>query len=267
MKQSYLKNEVAAYWNKNACGTVHATSEKFSKEYFDEIEDYRYKVEPEIFSFAQFTRYHGQKVLEVGVGAGTDFLQWVRAGVKAYGVDLTEEAVNHVKKRLDIYHLSAEDIRVADAEKLPYENGYFDLIFSFGVIHHSPDTVKALEEIIRCTRKSGTIKIMVYNRRSLNAFYFYLKYGLLAGKPFRTISDIIYHHMESIGTKCFTINEIKTILANYPIEIKKISAEVTSYDLLLNKPAPVRLLAYILACIAGNKKCGWFLTFELQKLS
>lgn len=267
MGQINLKDEVAAYWNKNACGTTATSSAKFTRQYFEEIENYRYEVEPEIFSFAQFTRHRDQKVLEVGVGAGTDFLQWVRAGAKAYGIDLTEEAVTHVKNRLDLYGLSAEDVRVADAEHLPYQDNYFDLIYSFGVIHHSPDTIKALEEIIRCTRKNGTIKIMVYNRRSLAAFYHYLKFGLLAAKPFRTFSDVIYHHMESIGTKCFTINEIKMILANYPVEIKKISANVTSYDLLWNKPAPFRWLAYFLACMAGYQKCGWFLTFELQKLA
>ena len=143
-----LKTRVKEYWNTEACGTDVAEAPKFSRQYFDQIEDNRYRVEPEIFAFAQFTRFRDQKVLEVGIGAGTDFMQWVRAGAKAYGVDLTEEAVEHAKKRLDAYGLSAEEVRVADAENLPYPDNTFDLVYSWGVIHHTPDTIKALEEII-----------------------------------------------------------------------------------------------------------------------
>src|SRR5687767_13620453 len=165
MNQSAVKDEVAKYWNKRACGTGVTAAEKFSRDYFDEIEDYRYRVEPEIHGFAQFTRYRGQKVLEVGVGAGTDFLQWVRAGAKAYGIDLTEEGVAHVKHRLAVYGLAAEDVRVADAENIPHPDETFDLVYSYGVIHHSPNTIRALEELIRCTKVGGTIKFMVYNSR------------------------------------------------------------------------------------------------------
>lgn len=95
-----LKAQVQSYWNKQACGTGFTRRQKFTKAYFDEIERHRYAVEPEIFAFAQFTRHYGQKILEVGVGAGTDFLQWVRAGAHAYGIDLTTEGVAHVQHRL-----------------------------------------------------------------------------------------------------------------------------------------------------------------------
>lgn len=106
-----LKQGVAAYWNEGSCGTDAADSQKHSIEYFEEIEEHRYAVEPEIFSFAQFPRYHGKKVLEVGVGAGSDFLQWVRSGAKAYGIDLTQKAIDNVKHRLDHYGLKAENFR------------------------------------------------------------------------------------------------------------------------------------------------------------
>jgi SAM-dependent methyltransferase len=266
MNNDELKSAVIAYWNEEACGTSAATSSKFTREYFDEIEEYRYTVEPEIFSFAQFSRFRDQRVLEVGVGAGTDFLQWVRSGAKAYGVDITDEAVKHVRHRLEQYGLFAEEIRVADAENLPYENDFFDLVYSFGVIHHSPNTIKALNEIIRCTRPGGLIKIMVYNRLSLNTLYLYLQHGLLAGKPFRSLSDVVHYHMESPGTKAFTIGEIKSMLAKYPIKINHIEANVTSYDLRWNKSRIQRFFAYVLACLVGYQRCGWFLTFELTKL-
>jgi SAM-dependent methyltransferase len=266
MNEESLKNAVIDYWNGEPCGTQAAKSPRFSREYFDEIEAFRYSTEPEIFSFAQFSRFCGQKVLEVGIGAGTDFLQWVRSGARAYGVDITEEAVKHAKYRLDQYGLVAEDIRVADAENLPFSDDYFDLVYSFGVIHHSPDTVKAIEEIIRCTRYGGLIKLMVYNRRSLNAFYLYLRHGLMSGRPFRSFSDVIYHHMESLGTKAYTMAELKILLSHYPVKINHMEAIVTRYDLRWSKPGLQQFLAYILACVAGYRKCGWFLTVELVKV-
>ena len=265
MNKSDLKRAVIAYWNEEACGTSAATSSKFTRQYFDEIEEYRYAVEPEIFSFAQFSRFRNQSVLEVGVGAGTDFLQWVRSGAQAYGVDITEESVRHVLHRLQQYELLAEEIRVADAEHLPYEDERFDLVYSFGVIHHSPDPIKALEEIIRCTRKGGMIKIMVYNRRSLNALYLYLRYGLLSGRPFRSFIDVIYHHMESLGTQAFTLGEIKNILSKYPVKINRLGATATHYDLRRDKSRLQQSIAYLLACLVGYHRCGWFLTFEVVK--
>lgn len=265
MNEKEMKAQIRKYWNKRVCGAEAASSTKYSPQYFDELEDYRYNIQSEIFSFAQFTRFHGKKILEVGIGSGTDFIQWVRAGAKAYGVDLTEEAVRHAKKRLDIYGLSAEEVRVADVENLPYADDTFDLVYSWGVIHHTPNTIKALEELIRVTRRGGKIKIMIYNRRSLNAFYMYLYFGLLRGKPFKSISWILYHHLESIGTKAFTIREIKKILVKYPVCIKDIRAKVTNYDLLWDKPFLFRFISYILACLFGYDKVGWFMTIDLEK--
>jgi ubiquinone/menaquinone biosynthesis C-methylase UbiE len=263
--EASLKSQVRDYWGKEPCGTAIAKSKEFSREYFDEIETYRYHVEPEIFSFAQFTRFRGCKVLEVGVGAGTDFIQWVRAGALAYGVDLTAESIEHVKKRLEVYGLKAEEVRVADAENLPYPDNQFDLVYSWGVIHHTPDTIKALEEIIRVNRPGGMCKIMVYNRHSLSAFYKYLCWGLLRGRPFRSISWLLSHHQESIGTKAFTIGEIKAILSRYPVGKVKIQAHVTKYDLLYNQPLWLRIPAYVLACLFGFDRVGWFMTIEFEK--
>jgi len=102
INETQLKQDVHDFWNARACGTWEIDKEKFSLEYFEEIERTRYEVQPEIHPFADFNSAKGRKVLEVGVGAGTDFLQWVRAGAKAYGMDLTEEAIAHVEHRLNL---------------------------------------------------------------------------------------------------------------------------------------------------------------------
>jgi SAM-dependent methyltransferase len=149
------KETVRAWWGQQACGTQFAESDKFTPAYFAEIEEARYRLEPYIHSFAQFTRYRGKKVLEVGIGAGTDFVQWVRVGALAYGIDLTAEAVAHTRRRLELEGLQAMDLRQADAEHLDYPSDLFDLVYSWGVIHYTSDPFKALSEIVRVARPGG----------------------------------------------------------------------------------------------------------------
>src|SRR5437660_11038979 len=123
-----LKGEVKAFWNRQSCETQYAHSEKITREYFEEIEKWRYADQPFIHSFAQFTRYHGKRVLEVGFGAGTDFIQWLRAGALTSGVDLTEEALANLTHRIEVYDLpQPERLQVADAEQLPFPAQVFDL--------------------------------------------------------------------------------------------------------------------------------------------
>src|ERR1043166_1062107 len=94
-----LKSEVKAFWNHQSCETQYAQAEKFTRDYFEQIEEWRYADQPFIHSFAQFTRLNGKRVLEVGFGAGTDFIQWLRAGAIACGIDLSEEALRSEERR------------------------------------------------------------------------------------------------------------------------------------------------------------------------
>ena len=165
---SSLKNQVCEFWNQQSCDTQVAKAAKFSAQYFEEIEAFRYYDQPFIHAFAQFTRYRGKRVLEVGFGAGTDFIQWLRAGAVATGIDLTPEALDHLAHRIAAYGLPpAENIQVADAESLPFADNAFDLGYSYGVLHHTPDTIKALQELTRVVRPGGELKVMLYNRHSI----------------------------------------------------------------------------------------------------
>ncbi len=262
-----LKESVKKYWNIASCGTEFIREQKHSKSYFEAIENFRYTIEPEIFGFAQFTRFHGKKILEVGVGAGSDFTQWVRAGSLAHGIDLTEEAINNVQERLKLYELSAVDLKCGDAENLPYENNQFDLVYSWGVIHHSPDTERCLDEIIRVTKPGGQIKIMVYNRHSLFAFYQYLIFGLFKGQPFQSLASILFKNQESPGTKAYTIKEVHQLLSSRPVSVTIIRTPITNHDLLYYHQSKfVKMLARTAASIFGWEKVGWFLMIDLQKM-
>ncbi|MEX0849063.1 MAG: methyltransferase domain-containing protein [Candidatus Dependentiae bacterium] len=265
MKDEQLKSQVKAYWNKASCGTEYILKEKYTLAYFQEIEQHRYTIEPEIFSFAQFPRWHGKEMLEVGIGAGTDFTQWVRSGAVAHGIDLTQEAIYNTQKRLSLFGLSAKEVKVADAEHIPYQDNRFDLTYSWGVIHHSPDMEQCLSEIIRVTRPGGTIKLMIYNKHSLFAFYRYLLAGLFKGRPFAKWDDILFDHQESPGTKAYTSKEIKKMLKKYPVTLQLLKAPATNHDLLFYKLGVFRWLAYCAACLLGWNRIGWFMMIEMQK--
>jgi len=212
-----LNDEVRSYWEQEACGTqkvVVGEIEKFSREWFESVESYRYHVEPFIHSVAQFTRHHGKKLLEVGVGAGTDHLQWARAGLDCHGVDLTDEAIETTRRRLELYGLSSHLQRI-DAETLPFEDNSFDVVYSWGVIHHSDQPEKIIVEIHRVLKTGGTFIGMMYGKYSLASLKMWITYALLKGKPWRSFANVIWNHMESIGTKAYTVPELKSLFSAF----------------------------------------------------
>jgi len=262
-----LKQQVAEYWNKTPCQTPVATAKPFTREFYEQIEDYRTGDEPEIPGFAEFTRYHGKEVLEVGVGAGTDFIQWARAGARAHGIDITEEAIRNTRQRLELNGLTCESLQVADAERLPFPDESFDLVYSYGVIHHTPDTVKALEEIVRVMRIGGRGKIMLYNKRSSIAWLNWVRHALLKGKIFKSLDSVLFDHMESLGTKAYTRGQVEAMLAPYPVRIRNLDATVAHRDLMPKQPFPVRVAAHLISILIGLNRCGWSMKIDFEKMA
>jgi 2-polyprenyl-3-methyl-5-hydroxy-6-metoxy-1,4-benzoquinol methylase len=174
-------DEVRAYWNARPCNIRHSQRPVGSKEYFDEVEARKYFVEPHIPGFAEFPRWAGKRVLEIGCGIGTDTINFARAGAQVTAVDLSDESLTLARQRAEVFGLSNR-IRfyAADAERLadtvPPEP--YDLVYSFGVIHHTPHP----ERVIRQVRDhfvgpESTLKIMVYHRDSWKVFWILLTEG------------------------------------------------------------------------------------------
>src|ERR1043165_1097592 len=139
MNCNSINQAVKSYWEQEACGTqefITGNMDELSPGWFRQIEEHRYAVEPFIHSIAQFTRHSGKTVLEVGVGAGTDHLQWAKAGAKCYGVDLAGKAIRIAQAHLSTYGLQS-CLQQIDAEELPFPDNFFDIVYSWGVIHHS----------------------------------------------------------------------------------------------------------------------------------
>lgn len=253
-----LKGRVRDFWNEQSCDTQVAESAKFSREYFEEIESFRYRDQPFIHSFAQFTRYRGKRVLEVGFGAGTDFVQWLRAGAVVSGVDLTPEALENARRRIAAYQLPPpEKIAVADAEDLPFESGSFDLGYSFGVLHHTPDTLRALGELVRVVKPGGEIKVMLYNRYSVWVFNQWFKHALLKGRPWKSLGWVLWNFNESAGTKAYTRGELARMLPALGLRRICVQTEITSADYLGSSSFPPLNWLYRLAILLAGERHSW----------
>jgi ubiquinone/menaquinone biosynthesis C-methylase UbiE len=209
--------EVREYWNKRPCNIRHSPQPVGSKEYFDEVEARKYFVEPHIPGFADFERWRGKNVLEIGCGIGTDTVNFARAGADVTVVELSDESmkvaeqrteVMEVANRVTFYNGNAEEL---DAFLPPQQ---FDLVYSFGVIHHSPRPERILEQVKRYLKPGGTMKLMVYNRRSWKVFWMVMKHG--KGDLRRTRELIAQHSEAQFGspvTYAYTKDEFCELLA------------------------------------------------------
>ena len=227
LRQPGLKEEVRDFWNADPCGSRylgdHADFEAHARA--------RFQLAPYIHEFAGFTQSAGQRVLEVGVGMGADYLEWLKAGAQATGVDLSIASIERAKRRCELAGY-VPDLRVSDAEDLPFSDDVFDVVYSYGVMHHSPDTPQCIGEAWRVLKPGGALRIMIYHHPSLTGFMLWLRYGFLRGKSLR---QSVRDHLESPGTKSYTQEEARALLQGFEqIEFRQ---AFSPGDLLLNEPS------------------------------
>jgi 2-polyprenyl-3-methyl-5-hydroxy-6-metoxy-1,4-benzoquinol methylase len=166
------------YWNTRPCNINHSKKTLGSLEYFNEVDNKRYFVEPHILNFADFNNQNNKKVLELGCGIGTDSIRFAQAGAILTAIDLSDKSIEITKKRFKEYNLNAS-LYCGNIEELSsfITPQIYDLIYSFGVIHHTENPNKVLKEIKKYCNSDTKIKIMLYNKYSWKAFIFFLLYG------------------------------------------------------------------------------------------
>jgi ubiquinone/menaquinone biosynthesis C-methylase UbiE len=181
------KQRAREQWTGDPCGSNYGQKYPFAtREYFDEVERHRYEVyAPWMPAVMEFKDFAGAKLLEVGCGMGTDLLQFARGGAVCTGVDLTPRSLEVSQLHFELYGERA-NFSLADAERLPFADESFDVVYSNGVLHHTPGTAQAVREVHRVLRPGGIAKVMLYHRHS---FYYWteimLHRGILRGQLLR----------------------------------------------------------------------------------
>lgn len=161
-------DDVRIFWNNHPCGSDYSLAQD-RKKYFEEIESHRYTKIRSIKEIADFDKYKGKKVLEVGCGVGTDGKQFVKYGAIYFGINLDEASTNYAKENFALMGIKGEICQM-DAEKMKFADMTFDHIYSLGVLHHSPNTEEIAREMFRVIKPGGTISVMIYNKTSINYY-------------------------------------------------------------------------------------------------
>lgn len=225
------KTGVRDFWENAACGEEAYLSSKTKEDFAIQAEE-RYRLEPYILPFANFSSWRGKRVLEIGVGLGADHQKFAEAGAELTGIDLTNRAITLTATRFKSLRLHSS-LGVGDAENLIFPDGYFDLVYSWGVIHHSPNTGRAAQEILRVLRPGGKFRVMIYHKWSMVGIMLWLRYALFSGRPFRSLSKVYSKHLESPGTKAYTREQALNLFVG--AENLKITTVLTHGDLLESK--------------------------------
>ncbi len=235
---SDLKRRVEEHWQEETCGVRYGkASDRLA--WFRAIARKRYELEPYIPGFARFPEAAGKSVLEIGVGAGSDFLEWCRHAKHATGIDLTEAGIALTRERLALEGVPASryELRTADAEALPFANDSFDIVYSWGVLHHTPATERAYREACRVLKPGGIMRTMIYHVPSWTGLMLYLAHGFGRGRPLLGLKGAIYEHLESPGTKAYTRAEGRLIAEKVGFRNVTVTTRLGPGDLLLIEPS------------------------------
>jgi glycosyltransferase involved in cell wall biosynthesis/ubiquinone/menaquinone biosynthesis C-methylase UbiE len=258
------KGQVQNQWNNNPVGSETARSaQPHTLEWFQEVERYRYDVYapwmPRVMEFAEHT---GEQVLEVGGGMGTDLAQFATSGAIVSDVDLSGGHLQIAQENFRLRGLAGRFVH-HDAESLPFEDGTFDLVYSNGVIHHTPNTRRTVAEIFRVLKPGGRAIVMVYAENSLQywrnlVWYYGMKSGDLAS---HSMADIMSRSVERTGNdarplvKVYTKARLRTLFSDFT-DIKILQRQI-SPELV---PRRLRLFLPLV-----ERMAGWNLIIKARK--
>lgn len=162
-----LEEKIRKYWNDQPCNIKHSQYAVGSVEYFREVSARRYRVEPHIPEFAGFHLWQGRRVLEIGCGIGSDAEEFARSGAEYVGIDYSEHSVTIAKDRFRTLELEG-DFHVMDASDTQKLRtlGKFDLVYSYGVLHHFPAIDRMIDNVHQVALDGAEFRFMVYAKNS-----------------------------------------------------------------------------------------------------
>lgn len=224
---------IKEYWNNNPCNIRHSNKEVGTINYFNDVEQKKYFVEPHIPKFADFSKWKDKKVLELGCGIGTDSINFARNGAILTVVDLSDKSLEICKKRFELFNLNARFINenIENIDKV-LEGEQFDLIYSFGVIHHTPEPSNVIKCVKKLLSKDGEFRFMVYSKISYKLFWIMSEYNI---KDYNEGFKKLKSESEAITncpiTHLYNFNDINNLLSDNFKIIKIWKDHIFTYDI------------------------------------
>ena len=185
--------QIKQFWNEQPVGSNFVAYEE-GKAFYERYDEFRYRTEGHILKELDELDVKDKSVLEIGLGQGADSMQLINRSAIYHGIDLTEESVRRVKERFQLFDKHYREVQVANAEQIPYSDNYFDLVYSHGVIHHSPRIESIVAEIYRVLKPGGQAVIMLYHKHSYNyhiSISVLRRMGLMMLVPFPFLAKIV----------------------------------------------------------------------------
>ena len=193
---------IAQYWNGRIHDLEMTDRPVGTREFFDDLDDYRFDKLHYLPVLVDFSGYAGKQLLEVGCGIGTDLVRFARGGALVTGVDLSQTAIDLARRNFDEHGVAAANLEVANAEALPFADNTFDVVYGHGVIQYTAHPDRLIAECHRVLRPGGAGIFMVYNRISwLNGLSKLMKVDL--------------EHEDAPVLRKFTIAEFQQLLARF----------------------------------------------------
>ena len=190
---------IANYWNHRIHDLEMTKHPVGTKAFFADLDDYRFDKLHYLPRLVDFDGFHGQRLLEVGCGIGTDLVRFAKGGARVTGVDLAQTAIDLARKNFELNGVAAEELRVANGEQLPFADAFFDVVYGHGVVQYTANAPLLIRECHRVLKPGGTAIFMVYNRVSwLNAMSKVMKVAL--------------EHEDAPVLKKYSIGEFKELL-------------------------------------------------------
>lgn len=168
MSDQKLK-QVHGFWNTEACDTQFVQGAQGDEDFYSKFREQRYRTQWHIPLLVPFAEAKGKRVLEIGIGNGADGAMFALNGASYTGADLTEAALEATRKHFQVLGLQGT-FQKEDAEHLSFPSESFDIVYSHGVLHHTPNTQVAIDEVWRVLKPGGKAIIMLYHRHSFNYY-------------------------------------------------------------------------------------------------
>ena len=259
------KQQTKMHWSRNPCGSNYGSSDNLTDTYFKEIESHRYSTHPWIKRHIQQFDIKNKKVLEIGYGMGTDHLNMARQGAILHGVDLTPKNLAITEKHLAFSGFKSTLI-TGDAENIEHADNSMDFVYSFGVIHHSPNTEKIISEIYRILKPNGRCWVTVYHKHSVFFWWsiflvdWIFRGGFSRERLKSRISRIEYpNDNPNMVIKLYTRSETRKLFSKFRDSEVKVDHLISDDVFYFGKWLPERMMSWL------AKRFGWYIIIGAKK--